>query len=60
MGVKRDRGGGELGYTDVHAGVDAGSGAVHVRHRTVERHPCLVRSGPPQDIHSGQRHPLPW
>lgn len=43
MGVERDRGGGKLGDTDVDAGGDAGSGAVHVRDRTVERRPCLVR-----------------
>lgn len=43
MGVERDRGGGKLGDTYVDAGGDAGSGAVHVRDRTVERRPCLVR-----------------
>ena len=47
MGVERDRGGSKLRDTDVSDGGDAGAGAVHVRNRTVERGPIVVREGPP-------------
>lgn len=47
MGVERDRSGCKLRDTDVADGGDAGAGTVHVRHRTVEGGPIMVREGPP-------------
>ena len=43
MGVAGDRGGGQLRDLDVAVGIDAGSGSLHVRHRTVQCGPSLVR-----------------
>lgn len=43
VGVERDRGGGQLRDSDVAVGGYAGTGSIHVRNRTVERGPCLVR-----------------
>ncbi|KAE8683211.1 exocyst subunit EXO70 family protein [Hibiscus syriacus] len=53
MGGEGDRGGGQLRDSDVAAGGDDGIGSVHVRHRTVQRGPSLVREGPPENIDSG-------
>ena len=43
MGVERDWTGGQLWDSDVAVGGDAGTGSVHVRNRTVERGPWMVR-----------------
>lgn len=47
MGIERDRRGSQLRNPDVIVGGDAGAGSVHVRDRTVQRGPGLVRQGPP-------------
>lgn len=60
VGVECDRGGGQLWDSDVVVGVDAGSGSLHVRYRTVLRGPCLVRQGPPNHIYPCQRIRFSW
>lgn len=60
MGVERDRGRGKLRNTDVTVGGDDGTGSVHVRHRTVQSGPRVVRRGPSQNLHSSQRLRLSW
>lgn len=43
VGIECDRSGGQLWDTDVAVSGDAGTGSVHVRNRTVERGPRVVR-----------------
>ncbi|XVF41303.1 hypothetical protein PTKIN_Ptkin01aG0269600 [Pterospermum kingtungense] len=60
VGAEGDRGGGQLRDTNVAVGVDVGTGSVHVRHRTVQRGPGMVRQGPPYNINPCQRIRVSW
>lgn len=43
MGLQRDWGGGQFWDPDVVVGGDAGASSLHVRDRTFQRGPCVVR-----------------
>lgn len=43
VGIERDRSGGKFRNPDVAVSVDAGAGSLHVRDRTVENGPRMVR-----------------
>ncbi|KAK8595462.1 hypothetical protein V6N13_016829 [Hibiscus sabdariffa] len=60
MGGDGGRCGGQLRDSDVIVGGDDGTGSVHVRHRTVQHGPDLVRQGPPQNGDAGERLRLSW
>ena len=60
VGVERDRRWSKLRHIDVPVGGYDGTGSIHVRHRTVQSGPRLVRRGPSQNLHSSQRLRLSW